>query len=122
MKHLLFILFTFCLLFSGVQSKAQQKRNVLFLGNSYTAVNNLPQLVHDVAISTGDTLIFDSNMPGGFTLEAHSLNTTSQNKIKVGNWNYVVIQGQSQEPITSSGDFGAGAFALYTLIKPIPEA
>ncbi len=30
-----------------------QTKRVLFLGNSYTAFNNLPQMVADVALSTG---------------------------------------------------------------------
>jgi hypothetical protein len=75
-----------------------QAKRALFLGNSYTAVNNLPQLVADMAASTGDTLIFDSNTPGGYTLEGHFTNTTSLSKIMAGNWDYVVLQEQSQRP------------------------
>lgn len=95
----------------------QSSYNVLFLGNSYTGVNNLPQLVYDVALSAGDTLVFDSHTPGGYQLENHSIDATSQNKIMAGNWNYVVIQGQSQEPITASSQFFNGAGVLINLIK-----
>jgi hypothetical protein len=73
-----------------------QIKKVLFLGNSYTAVNNLPQLIADVAASVGDTVIFESNTPGGYTLHGHSENTTSLEKIKAGSWDYVVLQEQSQ--------------------------
>jgi hypothetical protein len=55
-------------------------------------------MVADVALSAGDTLMFDSNAPGGYTLEAHSTNETSLNKIKTGNWDFVVLQEQSQRP------------------------
>jgi PKD repeat protein len=103
--------------FSGHELKAQLSHKVLFLGNSYTGVNNLPQLVHDVALSAGDTLIFDSNTPGGYRMVDHSLDVTSQNKIMAGGWEYVVIQGQSQEPITNSSQFINGGNALYTQIK-----
>jgi hypothetical protein len=44
---------------------AQQSRKVLFLGNSYTGVNNLPKIIHGVALSVGDTLIYNSHTPGG---------------------------------------------------------
>jgi len=54
-----------------------QTKEVLFLGNSYTGVNNLPQLIADVALSAGDTLIHDKNTPGGYTLEAHTTNATT---------------------------------------------
>jgi len=62
--------------FISVSAFAQNKK-VLFIGNSYTAFNNLPQLVKDVAISTGDTLIFDSHTPGGQRLMDHATNATA---------------------------------------------
>ena len=37
--------------FLSNNASAQAKKKVLFLGNSYTAYNNLPQLVADVALS-----------------------------------------------------------------------
>jgi len=102
---------------STSQLNAQLSHKVLFLGNSYTGVNNLPQLVHDVALSAGDTLLFDSHTPGGYQLISHSQDATSQSKINAGGWDYVVMQGQSQEPITQNGTFAAGASNLYNQIK-----
>jgi PKD repeat protein len=107
----------FSLFISVSELKAQLSYRVLFLGNSYTYVNDLPQLVHDVALSAGDTLIFDSNTPGGYQLIDHSLDPTSKNKIMSGGWDYVVIQGQSQEPITLNNQFNNGGSALYSLIR-----
>ena len=75
-----------------------QTKHVLFLGNSYTGVNNLPALVKSVAESVDDTLVYDSNTPGGYTLEGHRSNTTSLTKIMTGGWDYVVLQEQSQRP------------------------
>jgi PKD repeat protein len=113
--HIGLLLLLLCI--SGYDLKAQLNYKVLFLGNSYTGVNNLPQLVHDVSLSAGDTLIFDSNTPGGYQLADHTVDVTSQNKIMNGGWNYVVIQGQSQEPITYSSQFHNGGLALYNFIK-----
>ncbi|MEO0471575.1 MAG: T9SS type A sorting domain-containing protein [Bacteroidota bacterium] len=96
---------------------AQDTYRVLFIGNSYTAFNNLPQLVDDMAHSVGDTLVHDRNTPGGFRLIDHAVNAITQNKIMAGNWDYVVMQGQSQEPIIQSGVFQSGANQLHTLIK-----
>jgi hypothetical protein len=73
-------------------------KRTLFLGNSYTASNNLPQMIDNVANSTGDDLIYDSYTPGGYTFMGHSTNTTSLNKIAQGNWDFVVLQEQSQLP------------------------
>jgi len=116
-NHFCIVLFLSFLCILGYELKAQLSYKVLFLGNSYTGVNNLPQIVHDVALSAGDTLIFDSYTPGGYQLIDHSLDVISQNKIITGGWDYVVIQGQSQEPITLSNQFNFGGSALYNLIK-----
>ncbi len=116
-KHSLVMLILFTLSFSKNEANAQFKFNVLFLGNSYTEVNNLPQIIQNVSNSTGDTLIYDKNAPGGFRLSDHHSSITSKNKIKIGNWDYVVIQGQSQEPIINTSQFNSGASALANLIK-----
>lgn len=102
--------------FSAASSTAQSTRKALFLGNSYTAVNNLPQIVADVALSAGDTLNFDSYTPGGYTLEAHSIDPTTQAKIMAGGWEYVILQGQSQEPVTHSSQFYQGGSDLNDMV------
>ncbi len=90
----LFSLITFY--FFMVQVHAQ--KSALFLGNSYTNYNNFPKLVSDIASSLGDSLIYDSNTPGGYTLQGHSTNATSLKKITERDWDYVVLQEQSQRP------------------------
>ena len=84
--------------FSIVGASAQDTLSVLFLGNSYCSVNNLPQLVQNLSASAGKTLIIDSNMPGGFTLTGHSSDPSSTAKISQGNWDYIILQEQSQIP------------------------
>ncbi len=95
MKLPLTILLT--ILFLKAYSQSQTKR-ALFIGNSYTYVNNLPQAIADLALSVGDSLLFDSNTIGGYTLAQHSTNATTLSKIANGNWNFVVLQEQSQLP------------------------
>jgi len=75
-----------------------QTTRVLFIGNSYTGVNNLPQMTYDVALSTNDTLIIDSHTPGGQRLMNHASSTQALAKINSQQWDYVVLQAQSQEP------------------------
>jgi len=77
---------------------SQETRKALFLGNSYTYTNNLPQIVSELATSTGDLLIYDSNLIGGYTLLNHSTNTITQSKILSNDWDYIVLQEQSQTP------------------------
>lgn len=77
---------------------AQQSKSALFIGNSYTAYNNLPGLTANLALSLGDTLTTDSNTPGGQTLLGHSTTGASINKISTRPWDYVILQEQSQIP------------------------
>lgn len=87
------------ILFLEIESLGQsQTRKVLFLGNSYIYTNNLPQIISDLAASTGDVLLYDSHLLGGYTLQNHYNNPTSLNKIVSNSWDYIVLQEQSQTP------------------------
>ena len=86
------------LLFGALLVNAQTTKKVLFLGNSYTQYNNLPSLVAQSATSTNDVLIHDSNLIGGYSLQQHATNQTSLTKINGNQWDYVVLQDQSQRP------------------------
>ena len=76
---------------------AQECPRVLFIGNSYTQANDLPQMVADIAQSMGESLEYRSNTPGGCTFEMHCHNQ-SMNLICGGGWDFVVMQEQSQLP------------------------
>ncbi|MBP5542047.1 MAG: T9SS type A sorting domain-containing protein [Bacteroidales bacterium] len=77
--------------------QAQQRVNALFIGNSYTEVNNLPAMVQQIASSMGDQLTYQSNTPGGCTFSQHCGNR-SMELIRNGGWDIVVLQEQSQYP------------------------
>lgn len=119
-RSLSFILFFLGLIHHSF-AQSHQKRKVLFLGNSYTYVNNLPQLIKDIALANGDTLVFDSNCPGGHTFNNHFNNATSLSKINAQAWDCVILQAQSQEPSFSPGQVAAQtlpyAIKLDSLIK-----
>ena len=87
----------FLLVILPLLSFGQLKKEVLFIGNSYTYYNNLPDLVNEIALSFGDTLVHESSTPGGSNFNAHSTNAQTLNKINQQQWDYVVLQAQSQE-------------------------
>lgn len=78
---------------------------VLFIGNSYTQVNDLPQVISKLAESTGDAIVYEANTPGGSTFMQHLNNATTRALIQQGDWDYVVLQGQSQEPSFPDAQF-----------------
>src|SRR5689334_14671481 len=87
------------LAFATVFFTAQgQQRSVLFIGNSYTYVNNLPEMFRQLALSLGDTVTVGSSMPGGYTFEMHSTYAPTLAAIHSEDWDFVVLQEQSQIP------------------------
>ncbi len=119
MKNIItFFILLICSIING-QSITKQ---ALFLGNSYTNVNNLPQMVADIATSTGNVFIFDTNTPGGYKLKDHSTNATSLAKIAVGNWDYVVLQEQSQIPSFPISQVEAEVFPYAHILDSIINA
>lgn len=81
--------FTFC---------SAQQRNVLFIGNSYTYVNDLPNTFRLLALALGDTVNVFSSAPGGYTFQQHSTNAGTLSLIASLPWDFVVLQEQSQIP------------------------
>lgn len=87
-----------CILFSSIFSFAQDSVSVLFIGNSYTYVNDLPTVFSNLTVSLGDEATIDSKTNGGFTFQNHLTDPLTHTKIQSKPWDFVVLQGQSQEP------------------------
>ena len=61
-----------CIIIIGSLSSQAQVKNILFIGNSYTYVNDLPSMIQNIALSYGDTLIKDQSTAGGSSLTWNS--------------------------------------------------
>ena len=77
---------------------SQIEKQALFIGNSYTYMNDLPELINQIAISKGNSLIYESHTPGGSTLMQHASNSNVQSLLNATEWDYVILQEQSQNP------------------------
>ena len=73
-----------------------QQTSVLFIGNSYTYVNDLPNTMRLLALSLGDTVMVSSSAPGGYTLFQHSTYAPTITALESQDWDFVVMQEQSQ--------------------------
>lgn len=100
---------------SAFAQQSSKKISVLFLGNSYTYVNNLPNIVQQLGYAMGDSIFVDSYTIGGYTFQAHSTDTNTIAKIYQQPWDYVVLQQQSQLPSLSpqSVNITTIPYALY---------
>ncbi len=88
------------LLFSLLASNASQAtvRKVFFVGNSYTHTNAMPDMLRDFTTAKGDTIIYNSSAPGGYTFQQHTVFATTISGIFSQPWDIVVLQEQSQLP------------------------
>ena len=80
------------------RTTAQDSTTILFIGNSYTYYNNMPSILSDIATSFGNNVSHAAQTPGGATFSSHANNNNTYNAMNSENWDYVVLQAQSQEP------------------------
>ncbi len=71
---------------------------VLFLGNSYTYVNDLPTVFRDLARAGGQNVETGIVANGGESLADHATSPGSVGTIRGSRWQFVVLQEQSQIP------------------------
>jgi hypothetical protein len=75
---------------------------VLFIGNSFTSRNNLPQLVERLAAAAGKRLEHRLIAAGGASLRAHWNKGEAAREIQRGQYDSVVLQEQSTLPIKNA--------------------
>lgn len=77
---------------------AGRPQNVLFVGNSYTFVNNLPGTFAKLACSGGHLVRAEMIAYGGWTLADHVRSKETQRVLSNTRWDVVVLQEQSLIP------------------------
>jgi hypothetical protein len=92
MKSLLIVV-----LLSLVSFAYAQPTNVLFVGNSYTHMNNLCKMYERLANSKGKNVFADTLAVSGSSLQGHTLRENTYRKMKDRKWDYAFIQGYSRE-------------------------
>ena len=95
---------------------SENRLRVLFIGNSYTSQVR-PSIVAMFKASDNSNVEFEFVAPGGKTLKQHFQNSKTVEKIRSGNWDYVVLQEQSQTPVVYRDKFVNGAIDLDLVIR-----
>lgn len=115
-SSLLILLFVFCGRAGGQMADPPLK--VLFIGNSYTYVNDLPAIVVGLAKAAGGRQIeTDGHLVGGCTLERHVKDEKALGKIRDRKWDVVVLQEHSLQPIINRDSLFRHARILDNQIK-----
>ena len=94
--------------------------NILFVGNSYTFISNMPHLVSLISDSTKVKLVTSKSTAGGATLSDHwngEKGLKTKEVISNGKYDIVVLQGHSMETIDNKDDYLKYSKKLCDLIK-----
>ncbi len=91
---------------------------VLFIGNSYTSINDLSAVFTAVAAKHGHAVYAEMVAPGGARLADHAASADVLEKIRAGHWSYVVLQEQSQIPSVEA----ARAGQMYPAARALTDA
>jgi hypothetical protein len=78
-------------------------RNVLFIGNSFTARNDLPGLIAGLAAARGKSMEYRLISSGGASLRTHWNAGQALKAIQDGRYGHVVLQEQSTLPVKNAG-------------------
>jgi hypothetical protein len=103
----------------GCEPSSSACMRVVFLGNSFTSVNDLPTMFADLAWSGGHRVETGSQTPGGWTLADHAGAQDTRRLLASKPWDLVVLQEQSQIPSLESSrqaDMYPAARKLVSLI------
>ena len=95
---------------------------VLFIGNSYTYVNDLPSTFAQLAKSGGHRVKTGMVAEGGWTLDQHMHSSTTLDAIQSGPWDFVVLQEQSEIPALQPSRTSEMYPAARSLVGKIREA
>lgn len=113
--------FFFCLFFPAIIFSQENKESkVLFVGNSFTYMWNMPQMVQAMAKTQGINLKTVQSTVGGSNLKQHwkgKKKTQTRKLLKESKWDYVVLQGYSSGTIEAPDRFKEYGIKLINLIK-----
>ena len=94
---------------------------VLFIGNSFTYVNDLPGTFTKLARAGGHKIETGMAAPGGWTLDQHANSQDTLTLLQSSQWNYVVLQEQSQIPASSDSRTQYMYPAVRSLVEKIRD-
>ena len=80
------------------QEAKQDSLRLLFVGNSYTYYNDLPQMVYEIAKTKKKKLSVRSVTKGGERLKGHLYNEKLREMLTTEKWDFVILQEQSSAP------------------------
>jgi len=103
-------------------AKSDSRLNVLFIGNSFTARNDLPGLIGRLAEARGHALAHRLISAGGASLRMHWNKGEARREIERTRYDYVVLQEQSTLPIKNAARMHESIRLFDEAIRSVGEA
>ena len=91
--------------------------DVLFIGNSYTIMHDLPSLVEALGSQAGIEVHAEMLARGGKDFEFHLARKTTARVLQEGDWDVVVLQSHSLHPLEDPEGFVATGEELAQLVR-----
>ena len=127
-----YLLFTCLLAFSlfgcstatkcDAADKSDDCMRVLFIGNSYTFMNDLPAMFSKLAASGGHRVEVGMSAQGGWTLADHLNSSATLDQLTPSQWDFVVLQEQSQIPAREESRLQGMYPAARSLVNKIRDS
>jgi len=96
------LVFVLLLIFSRPLFATIDSTRILFIGNSITYYNNMPQMFRDIANNKGEKVTISVHAPGGTGIVDHYVNTNLYSLIRSKAWDIVILQPGSSESAGAS--------------------
>jgi hypothetical protein len=97
-RHLWIALAALAVACGGPPAPPATATRVLFIGNSYTYANDLPQMFATLSRAGKHPVVVDMAAQGGWTLAQHLRAAQTRDKLTARQWDFVVLQEQSVVP------------------------
>lgn len=109
-KYLLFLLLPLCVILCFIfvfrNSYKQDEVNVLFIGNSLTYTEAMPDIFSKIAKSKNKDIYVDYSLcKGGYTLKQFWDEGNALKMLKSKKWDYVILQEHGATPIADKNEF-----------------
>ena len=82
---------------SGYSQQNDDAIKVLFIGNSFTYMNDMSSMFEKMAKKSGKEVIVESNTKGGANFKEHTGRKDMYEAISKRQWDYIILQGYSRE-------------------------
>ena len=82
---------------TGTVAAQSEPLKILFIGNSYTHMNDMPKMFEKISKDAGMDVIVEKSAQSGASFHVHSERKEMFEAINKRQWDYIILQGYSRE-------------------------